>query len=74
MEKSASKIIPAFAGKYNVLHADPPWVYRNKKTGGSATSGAENKYPTMNLETLKSIQVPVLVQKTAVLFLWQQCH
>ena len=31
--------------RYGTLVMDPPWKYRNKRTGGSMSSAAEQKYP-----------------------------
>jgi len=56
------------AVRFQVVYADPPWQYRNKKTGGSMISGAEAKYPTMTVEEICSLQIPV--DKNSVLFLW----
>jgi N6-adenosine-specific RNA methylase IME4 len=53
---------------YQVIYADPPWAYRNKKTGGSMISGAEAKYQTMTQQQICSMKLPV--DKNAVLFLW----
>src|SRR5690349_18054715 len=53
---------------YNVILADPPWSYSNKKTGGSMKSGSESKYPTMTLDELKEMNIPA--DKNSVLFLW----
>lgn len=53
---------------FQVIYADPPWSYRNKKTGGSMISGAEAKYPTMSVDEICSLQIPA--DKNAVLFLW----
>ena len=54
--------------KYDVIYADPPWSYNNKKTGGSMKSGAEQHYPTMSLQDICSIKIPA--NKNCVLFLW----
>lgn len=35
--------------KYNIIYADPPWSFNNKKTGGSMSSGASQKYDTMEM-------------------------
>ncbi len=54
--------------KYRLIYADPPWQYRNKKTGGSMTSGADSKYPTMSLDELKALKLPA--GPDCALFLW----
>lgn len=53
---------------YNTVYADPPWSYNNKNTGGSLKSGASAKYPTMALEQIKAMKLPL--EKDAVLYLW----
>jgi site-specific DNA-methyltransferase (adenine-specific) len=54
--------------KYQVIYADPPWSYKNKKTGGSMNSGSESKYPVMTLEEIKNMKIPS--DDNSVLFLW----
>jgi len=56
--------------KYRVIYADPPWAYRNKRTGGSMNSGSASKYPVMTLEELAELPVPEIANKDSVLFLW----
>src|SRR3990167_7373220 len=55
---------------FDIILADPPWAYRNKKTGGSMISGAEAKYPTMSVGELCALRVKEIVSKDSVLFLW----
>ncbi len=48
--------------KYNVIYADCPWSYDNKKTGRvlngtCANMAADDKYNTMDLEQLKALSV-----------------
>ena len=57
-------------GKYQIIYADPPWRYQNKRTGGSMKSGAENKYPTMGIDDIRSLPVSTIADKNACLFLW----
>lgn len=63
-------MIPIPDKKYRVIVADPPWHYRNKKTGGSMVSGAESHYPTMSLQDICDLNVPEICDKNCVLFLW----
>lgn len=56
--------------KYKVILCDPPWSYRNKKTGGSMKSGAEQKYPTLTVEQICSIPAPEIASRNSALFLW----
>ena len=59
--------------KYKVIYADPPWDYRNKKTGGSMISGAASKYSTMTLGEICSLPVSDITDENSVLFLWVTC-
>ena len=56
--------------KYNIIYADPPWDFKNKKTGGSMKSGAKAKYNTMSLDEIKSLNVPNISSDNCVLFMW----
>lgn len=56
--------------RFNCLLADPPWSYRNKKTGGSMKSGAAAHYDTMTLEEICRLKVRNIAEKDSVLFLW----
>lgn len=55
---------------YQVIYADPPWEYRNKRTGGSMNSGAASKYPVMTLKELVELPVRKIADPESVLFLW----
>lgn len=56
--------------KYGVIYIDPPWSYKNKKTGGSMTSGSEDKYDTLSIEDLRDLPIKNLSYKNSVIFLW----
>lgn len=53
---------------FQVIYADPPWSYDNKKTGGSMISGSASKYPTMGVDEICELKIPS--DKNSVLFLW----
>jgi N6-adenosine-specific RNA methylase IME4 len=55
---------------YDIIYADPPWAYRNKKTGGSMISGAESKYLTMSVDEICTMPIKDIASKNSVLFLW----
>lgn len=55
---------------YDVILADPPWAYRNLKTGGSHTSGAAQKYPTLTMHEIADLPVAEVVARDSVCFLW----
>lgn len=56
--------------KYQIIYTDPPWAYRNHRTGGSMKSGSESKYPTMTLDDIKQLPITQIANKDSVLFLW----
>lgn len=56
--------------KYHVIYSDPPYEYRNKKTGGGMNSGSSSKYVTMNIDQICELPVKDLSHKKAVLFCW----
>lgn len=55
---------------YDVVYADPAWRYRNIRTGGSHTSGAAQKYPTMALDEIMAMPVGSIVARDSLCFLW----
>lgn len=56
--------------KYNVIVADPPWAYRNKRTGGTHNSGSAQKYQTLSAEEIAALPVREHFERNAVCFLW----
>ena len=50
---------------FDVLYADPPWKYDFQK---DSTDEIEAKYPTMELEDIKKMDIPAA--NNSVLFLW----
>ncbi len=56
--------------KYHLILADPPWPYKNKKTGGSMCSGAGQKYPTMSIDELCKLPIKSIMAKDCVLAMW----
>lgn len=50
--------------KYNVIYADPPWRYSDRKCNACAFH-----YDTMTLQEIKDLPVPQLCEKDCVLFL-----
>lgn len=56
--------------KFKTILADPPWRFQNS-TGKMAPEHKRlSRYPTMNLEDIKSLPVSNLCDKTAHLYLW----
>ena len=54
--------------KYNIIYADPPWSYKDKKNNDPRMGGIT--YPTMTLEEIKSLPVEKITEKNSALFLW----
>jgi len=56
--------------KYDVIMADPPHTYKNRKTGGGMKSGVSSKYRTMELDEICELPVRKISKKNSVCFLW----
>jgi N6-adenosine-specific RNA methylase IME4 len=56
--------------RYDVLYADPPWAYRNLRTGGSHTSGSAQKYRTIPTHHLHTLPIRDVMAPNSVAFLW----
>ena len=54
--------------KYDIIYADPPWLYRDT-LGGKAMMGA-TPYPCMTQDEIKNLPIHNLAAKDSVLFLW----
>jgi len=56
--------------KFKTVVCDPPWSYKNKRTGGSMISGSGTKYNTLSLDDVCNLPVRKIVDTDAILFLW----
>lgn len=56
--------------KYNIIYADPPWDFKNKKTGGSMVSGAASQYKTMKVYDICRLPVDTIAADDCVLLIW----
>lgn len=63
--KPLPKTVPLPEGEFNIVYADPPWRYRFSET---VTREIENQYPTMELEEIKSLKIPV--SENSIIFMW----
>ncbi len=54
--------------KYNIIYADPPWIYRDKALAGNR--GVCCKYDVMGLKQIKELPVNKITDKDSVLFMW----
>lgn len=52
--------------KYQIIYADPPWRYKDRKCNGAC----EHHYSAMPLDEIKLLPVNKLADKDCVLFLW----
>lgn len=57
--------------KYQVIYADPPWLFKSKSTGGSMTSGSEHQYKSvMSIDELKAMPIERLTDENCALVMW----
>lgn len=56
--------------KYNIIYADPPWSYKDKRKGKKISGGASNHYKTMNINELKQIDILKICDENCMLFMW----
>jgi N6-adenosine-specific RNA methylase IME4 len=56
--------------KYNIIYADPPWNYNDKRTGKKMSGGATNHYSTMKTRDIKEIPIKKITDNNCMLFLW----
>jgi N6-adenosine-specific RNA methylase IME4 len=54
--------------RYGVILADPPWRFTSYSTETGMDRAADNHYPTMDVEGIAALNVPVAAD--CVLFLW----
>ena len=55
--------------KYQIIYADPPWVYKVYSKKGQ-THSAEAHYPTMTLADIHALPVDKLADDNCILFMW----
>jgi N6-adenosine-specific RNA methylase IME4 len=56
--------------KYGVILADPPWQFNNRTGKVAPEHKRLNRYPTLNLEEIKSIPVATAAASMSHLYLW----
>ena len=63
--------IPIRKKKYQIIYADCPWSYRDKRNKHSRIcGGALSHYKTMSIDELCSLPVKNITAKNCMLFLW----
>jgi len=64
-------MIPFPDKKYNIIYADPPWGYKDKRDKHPRMSGgATSHYNTMNIEDIKNLPIKYITEDNCMLFLW----
>jgi N6-adenosine-specific RNA methylase IME4 len=53
--------------KYQIIYADPPWAYNES---GSGNRVVHSKYPTMQINEIKSLPIKDMSDDNCILFLW----
>lgn len=63
--------------KYQIIYCDPAWHYSStqhsgsKKNGGkSNTGGAMTHYPTLDMDTMKTLNVQDIAEDDSLMFMW----
>jgi N6-adenosine-specific RNA methylase IME4 len=59
-------LIPFPNKKYQIIYADPPWSYQDKKCSGAAL----NHYETMKLKDICDLPIKDIADKNCILFMW----
>lgn len=62
------KLVSFSNKKYNIIYADPPWMYRDKASAGKR--GASYKYEIPSSKQLEALPVSALADQNCALFLW----
>lgn len=65
----AQPILPIPEGKYNIIYADPPWPI-DSMILEKWESPIDDKYPTMTIEQIKTMEIEKLTGDNCSLFLW----
>lgn len=52
--------------KYNIIYADPPWQYGDRRVRG----GTEHHYPTMKIDEICNLPINKISAEDCVLFMW----
>jgi len=66
-----SKTPPPMRKQYQIIYADPPWSYNDKRNKHPRMcGGALSHYETMSLKEIKALPLSSIMADSAVLFLW----
>ena len=67
-EKTITAAAKLGTSLYSVIYADPPWRFEPYSRETGLDRSADNHYPTMTLDRIKSLKIPAA--DDCVLFLW----
>ena len=58
--------------KYNIIYADPPWNYKDKRTDKRISGGAEKHYKTMKIQDIEQMGETIknISADDCILFMW----
>ena len=58
--------------KYQIIYADPPWSYNDKKGGDKKYASAEGHYSSMTAEQIYNLQFAIddIADENSTLFIW----
>lgn len=58
--------------KYNIIYADPPWTYKDKRNDYKMSGGAIKHYKTMKIEDIYKMgdTIQKIAAKDCMLFMW----
>lgn len=56
--------------KYGVIYCDPAWQFKNRKTGGSMSSSAEDQYTVSSVAEMAELPVADLAAENCLLVMW----
>ena len=58
--------------KYNIIYADPPWAYKDKRTDNKMCGGVTKHYNTMETEEIENMgeTIQKIAEENCLLFMW----
>lgn len=57
------------AKKYNIIYVDPPWSFKNNKSG-KLNGLADHHYETMTIDDIKRLSINEIADENCVLIMW----
>ena len=58
--------------KYNIIYADPPWAYKDKRNDYKMSGGVTKHYKTMKIEDIENMgdTIQKIAAEECILFMW----